>query len=133
MNKLKYFFLLTDFGFLMYWTITALHLIPVEYLYQDHSNPLLVNWNWSFFPLDMLVSFSGLYSIRLQASGSAHWRSWALISLVLTSASGLQAVSYWAIAGDFDPTWWIPNLFLLVYPLFFISGLISKADNFRES
>jgi hypothetical protein len=31
---------------------------------------------------------------------------------------------HWALAREFDPTWWIPNGFLLVYPLFFIPRLI---------
>ncbi|MGI6187453.1 MAG: DUF5360 family protein, partial [Brevibacillus sp.] len=44
----------------------------------------------------------------------------ALISLVLTSCSGLQAISFWLFKGDFDPVWWIPNLYLLIYPLFFL-------------
>jgi hypothetical protein len=38
--------------------------------------------------------------------------------------SGLQAISYWVLAHDYDPTWWIPNLFLLIYPVFFIPKLV---------
>jgi Family of unknown function (DUF5360) len=54
------------------------------------------------------------------------WKTIALISLVLTSISGLQAISYWVLAREFDPTWWLPNLFLLIYPLFYISSIIKK-------
>jgi hypothetical protein len=50
----------------------------------------------------------------------------ALISLILTSISGLQAISYWALAREFDVTWWIPNLFLLLYPLFFLPKLMRE-------
>jgi hypothetical protein len=58
--------------------------------------------------------------------GNRHalWRDLALISLVLTSVSGLQAVAFWAMRGGFDPVWWIPNGFLLTYPLFFIPRLL---------
>lgn len=126
MKRLKYFLLVTDLGFIAYWTITLLHLLPDEYLYNDYTNPVLVDWNWSFFPLDMLVSVTGLTSIRLEANGSSNWRIWAMASLLMTAVSGLQAISYWAIAGDFNPAWWIPNLFLLIYPLFFLSNLMGR-------
>ncbi|MDX2282774.1 MAG: DUF5360 family protein [Bacteroidia bacterium] len=124
MKSLKYCFFAVDTGFLLYWTVTALHLIPPQYLYNDYTSPMLVNWNWSFFPLDMLISATGLYSLWLNRAQRPRWRVFALISLVLTSVSGLQAVSYWALAREFDPVWWIPNGFLLVYPLFFIPRLI---------
>lgn len=40
-----------------------------------------------------------------------------LISLVLTSTAGLQAIAFWALRGDFALEWWAPNLFLLLFPL----------------
>jgi hypothetical protein len=127
MRALRYLFLFVDIGFIVYWLVTALHLIPAEYAYNDYTNPILVNWNWSFFPLDILVSATGLYSVWLSGRNDARWRSFALISLVLTSTSGLQAISYWVLAGEFDPTWWIPNLILLLYPMFFIPKLIDTS------
>ncbi len=127
MNTLRYFFLVVDIGFIIYWAITALHLIPAEYLFNDYSNPILVNWNWSFLPLDLLISATGLSSIYLHSRSRSGWKNMALVSLVLTSVSGLQAVSYWTLAGETDPAWWIPNLFLLIYPLFFIPRLM-RAD-----
>ena len=124
MKTLKYFFLLVDIGFITYWIITALYLIPPQYLYNDYTNPILVNWNWSFFPLDILISVTGLYSIYLHLKQKKHWKNIALISLILTSISGLQAISYWTLSGETDLNWWIPNLFLLIYPLFFIPKLV---------
>jgi hypothetical protein len=126
MKSLKFFFLFVDISFIAYWTITALHLIPAEYLYNDYTNPILVNWNWSFFPLDIGVSSTGLYSVYLANQRQEKWRIFALISLILTSISGLQAISYWALAREFDITWWIPNLFLLLYPLFFLPKLMRE-------
>lgn len=120
MKTLRYFFIFVDSGFILYWAITLLHLIPAPYLYNDYTNPILVNWNWSFFPLDMAVSATGLYSVYLASRQQPAWQTYALISLVLTSVSGLQAVAYWTLARDFDLTWWLPNLFLLVYPLYYI-------------
>jgi hypothetical protein len=49
MRQLKKFFLLTDVGFILYWLITILNIIPEKYLFKDYKNPLLVAWNWSFF------------------------------------------------------------------------------------
>lgn len=129
MKILKYFFLFVDLGFISYWTITAFHLIPSTYLYNDYTNPILVNWNWSFFPLDIFVSVTGLYSLFLNRKDNAKWKIYALISLILTSVSGLQAVSYWTLAKETDLTWWIPNLFLLIYPFFFIPKLMEDKRN----
>lgn len=126
MKILKYFFLLVDISFILYWAVTALHLIPAEYLYNDYTNPVLINWNWSFFALDILVSGTGLYSVYLYQTTNRKWMVFSLISLILTSVSGLQAISYWILAKDFDLTWWIPNLFLLIYPLFFIPKRIRE-------
>ena len=37
MKSLKYFFLFVDISFILYWAITAIHLIPAEYLYNDYT------------------------------------------------------------------------------------------------
>ena len=126
MKTLKKFFLITDSGFILYWLITLLHLIPEEYLFKDYHNSILVAWNWSFLPLDFLISFTGLLSLFLYKVRSNNWKPIALISLVFTFCSGLQAISFWIIRWDFDLIWWVPNLFLLVYPVFFIPQLISN-------
>jgi len=65
MNKLKYFFLVVDTGFILYWLITILEIIPNEYLFKDYHNQILVAWNWSFLPIDMLISGTGLASLWL--------------------------------------------------------------------
>ncbi|NGQ94936.1 YvaD family protein [Brevibacillus sp. SYP-B805] len=126
MGSLKYFFWITDAGFLIYWFVTFFQLIPVEYLYQDYTNPILVSWNWSFFPLDLIISLTGFASLWLHANNRSLWRDVALISLVLTFVSGLQAIAFWAIRCDIDLVWWIPNGFLLIYPLYFIPRLLQK-------
>jgi hypothetical protein len=125
-KTLKFFFMVTDIGFILYWLITLLHLIPPEYLFQDYTNPILTAWNWSFLPLDLFISATGLTSLYLYRRGDERWTNIALISLVLTFCSGLQAIAFWVLRGDFDPTWWIPNLYLMLYPPFFIVSLLRK-------
>jgi hypothetical protein len=120
MKTLKPFFLVTDIGFIAYWLITLLHLIPAQYLFQDYSNPILTAWNWSFLPLDLFISATGLSALWAYGRRLEVWQPLALVSLTLTFVSGLNAIAFWTIRGDFDPTWWIPNLYLLVYPLFFL-------------
>ncbi len=126
MKLLKYIFLIVDIGFILYWIITVIKIIPPEYLYSDYHNPIMVDWNWSFLLLDLFISFTGLMSIRLFNTNNDQWKMWALISLVLTFASGLQAIAFWTIRFDFDLTWWLLNGFLLIYPLFFIPKFIRK-------
>ncbi len=124
MNNLKAFFWFTDLGFIAYWFITALHLIPAQYLFQDYTNPILTAWNWSFLPLDLAISATGLAALWAYTKKLELWRSLALISLVLTFSSGLNAIAFWMIRRDFDPTWWIPNLYLIIYPLFFLQRFV---------
>ncbi len=116
----------TDVGFIAYWAITVLHLIPAQYLYRDYTNPLLVAWNWSFLPLDLLISATGLTGWWLHRRGDALWLPTVLISLALTVCSGLQAIAFWAMRGDFAADWWLVNGFLLVYPLCFAPALLSE-------
>lgn len=125
MKKLKIFFLITDIGFILYWLITLLHVIPENLLFKDYTNPILVAWNWSFFPLDIAISVTGLTSLFLHAKKKPVWRKLALISLVLTFCSGLQAISFWAIRADFDIMWWGFNLYLF-YPIFFMKGMLKQ-------
>jgi hypothetical protein len=123
---LRPLFLIVDLGFIAYWAITLAGVVPEEYLFKDYDNPILAAWNWSFLPLDLAISATGLMALR-RAKGGLSWRSLALVSLVLTSCSGLMAVSFWTLRGDFDPAWWLPNLFLLLYPLCFLPKLMRTA------
>jgi hypothetical protein len=123
--------LLTDIGFIAYWSLTALvaaglFSVPPEYLYSDYHNPLVVAWNWSFMPLDITLSLAGLNAVRLQRAGNPAWRGWTIFSLSLTVCAGLMAISFWAIRGDFDITWWTVNLALLIWPWFYLPALIKS-------
>ncbi|WP_077616098.1 DUF5360 family protein [Caenibacillus caldisaponilyticus] len=133
MTTLKWYFLAVDVAFILYWLMTVLHLIPHEWLFKDYDHPVLVAWNWSFLPLDLLISATGLISLRQYGQNRSSWRSTALISLVLTFCSGLQALAFWAIRLDFDPLWWLPNAFLLIYPLFFIPKLLVPTEKGEKS
>ncbi len=62
---LKTFFWITDIGFILYWLITLLQVIPEELLFKDYDNPILQAWNWSFLPLDLAISATGLASLLL--------------------------------------------------------------------
>lgn len=108
----------TDIGFLVYWAATLLALIPAQYAYKDYDNPVLSDWNYSFVLLDVLASVTGLTALRLTRCGAvAGARPLMLVSLALTSTAGLQAVAFWALRGDFALSWWLPNLFLLLFPI----------------
>lgn len=123
MKKLKPLFLVTDIGFILYWMVTLLHLIPDEYLFNDYTDKVLTAWNWSFLPLDLAISATGFLSLYFYKKNISFWRFTSTVSLSLTFCSGLQAISFWIIRGDFDLLWWLPNLFLLIYPIPFIIGI----------
>lgn len=115
----------TDLAFIAYWLVTALHLLPPELLYNDYNDPWMVDWNWSFLPIDLLVSLTGFAALLAARRRSPASPQLALVSLTLTSASGLMALSFWTLRHDLDPAWWLPNLFLLLYPLPFLRRLLT--------
>lgn len=117
LKAVKAMMLITDLGFIVYWTITITHLLPEQSLFKDYHDDRIVAWNWSFLPLDLLISGTGLTALWLARRDRRSWWPAMLISLTLTSCSGLQAIAFWAIRGDFAVEWWLPNLFLLLYPL----------------
>jgi hypothetical protein len=84
----------------------------------------VVAWNWSFLPLDLLISVSGLTSLWLQRRGDRRWAALALVSLALTSSSGLMALAFWTLRRDFDVAWWLPNALLLLYPFLFVGRVM---------
>lgn len=131
MKLLKTLMIITDVGFVLYWIIVCLNLIPAEMLFRDYSSSVLVHWNWSFLPLDLAISATGLTSLWLSRKGLPSARRLMIVSLTLTFVSGLQAISFWVLAQDFSLMWWLPNLFLLLYPLFFLPRLIGLGDTHR--
>jgi hypothetical protein len=110
--------LITDVGFIVYWSITALNLLPAEWLFQDYTNPVLVAWNWSFAPVDLMASLTGLWTLHLMRHQHPYWKITAIISLTLTFCAGLMAISFWTFRLDFEPSWWFPNIYLMVWSLF---------------
>lgn len=120
---------LTDLGFLLYWTLALLMAaglvsLPPEAMYAGYDNPRVIAWNWSFFPLDIAFSLMGLMAVRAARRGDGRWRAYAIISLVLTMTAGGMAVAYWALLGEFDPFWVGTNAALLIWPVFFLPGLV---------
>lgn len=133
MRVLQWFFVVIDVSFILYFGATALKMIPLEYAYSDYTNPIMIAWNWSFFPLDMAISITGLTSIYLHRKNRSEWKPFALISLVLTFCSGLMAISYWSIRLEFNMSWWALNVVLMLYPLFFIPRFIKSSSLARQS
>jgi hypothetical protein len=121
--------LITDVAFLLYWTVAALHAaalvqVPQTWLYANADDARVVAWNWSFFPLDVAFSLTGLAAVRAARRNNGAWRPLALISLILTMVAGGMAVGYWALLGEFDPFWIGANALLLVWPAPFVACLV---------
>jgi len=125
---MKFFFYATDIGFIVYWLVAAFANLPPEYLFKDYDNPIMVAWNWSFLPLDLLISATGLSCLWFTKRNAERAEILAIISLALTVCSGLQAIAFWVIRSDYSISWWAMNLYLLIYPFFF---LIPKIRSLR--
>ena len=126
LGSLASWFLVVDISFIVYWLVSALHLIPQAWAFKDYTNPIVRAWNWSFLPLDLMISFTGITSVLLARRADRRWMAAALISLTLTFASGLLALSFWALRSEFDISWWTPNLVLMIYPLFYFRRVIHQ-------
>jgi hypothetical protein len=120
---LRWNLLITDLGFIAYWGAAALRLFPPEWLYKDYDNPILIAWNWSFAPVDLAASGLGLCSLFLARQGSKAWPAIALLSVALTFCAGLMAISFWALQRDFELGWWLPNVYLAIWPLLALPNL----------
>ena len=124
--------LVTDVAFLVYWSLSALvqtglvH-APRALMYAHFDDPRVVAWNWSFLPVDLAFSATGLAAVAASRRGDPLWRPLALLSLAFTMVAGGMAVGYWALLGEFEPSWFLPNLALVVWPLAFLPGLVCDA------
>lgn len=129
-RSLRLLLVLTDVGFLAYWALAGLHeaqvlLLPDDWLYPQADDPRVKAWNWSFLPLDLAFSATGLGAVAAMRRGRP-WRPLAVVSLVLTMVAGGMAVSYWTLTGEIVWTWYGANLALLVWPLFYLPGLLRE-------
>ncbi|MEZ4222008.1 MAG: DUF5360 family protein [Polyangiaceae bacterium] len=119
-RALRILLMVTDLGFVAYWAISGgmafgLLSVPPEWLFRDYHDPQIVAWNWSFMPIDLLASTTGILALWA-ARHARDWQPLALVSMTLTFCAGLLALSFWAFQCSFDPAWWLSNLFLVAWP-----------------
>jgi hypothetical protein len=122
---------LTDGGFIIYWVVTALaagHVIhlPESLMYAGYAEPRVRAWNWSFLLPDAAFSLTGVAALRAARRGDLVWVPLTLLSLAFTMMAGGMAVAYWGLLGEFDPSWFLPNLVILLWPLAFLPGLVGR-------
>lgn len=103
-----------DLGFIAYWLLISLRVLPAEAMFAGYEKSEVQAWNWSFLPLDILASLTGILGNTTKRLDK---KTLLTISLVLTSVAGGMAVGYWAFIGDFELSWWLPNLVLLLFPI----------------
>jgi hypothetical protein len=108
-RQLSSFLLATDILFLAYWTLslaaqTHIITIPQNLMYTGYDQPRVIAWNWSFLPIDLLVSLTGITAVTLAHKQNPIWRPLAIMSLCFTITAGLMAISYWTLLAEFDPT-----------------------------
>jgi hypothetical protein len=127
----------TDVAFILYWCLAAFTQfgvldIPQGWMYANYLRADVIAWNWSFFPMDIAFSVFGLRAVAASRRGDPRWRPFAIVSLTLTMAAGGMAVSYWALLREFDPLWFISNLVLVIWPLFYMSALFNMPAPLSE-
>jgi len=108
---------MTEIAMIGYWLLAGAHalgLISIDpaLMYSDYENPLVVAWNWSFFPIDIAFAITGLTAKFGPVSGRLKFKL-ETVAAVLMLCAGLMAVSFWTITGDFSPSWWAMNVWLI--------------------
>lgn len=113
-----------DVGFVVYWVLVAGRLLPPEAMFAEYDDPRVAAWNWTFLPLDLAASATGFAAVAALRAGSPAAPARLAVSLALTATAGGAAVAYWALRGQWDPWWMLPNLLLLVVPLPMLARLV---------
>ncbi|MDD9965175.1 MAG: DUF5360 family protein [Myxococcales bacterium] len=124
---LSTYLLVIDLQMLLYWALACIRALgaadlPDEHLYADYEAPLMVAWNWSFLPMDIVLSATGLVAVYRRRAGLS-WRGLAAFSLALTFCAGLMAISFWAIRREFSWLWWGANMVYVLGPIWFLPKL----------
>lgn len=117
MKASKILLILTELALAAYWITVILGLIPPKWQFKDYNNPIIQAWNWSFLPLDLLAISITLTGLHLNKRGHRHGEILLTAGLTLTFTAGFMAISFWANYGDYDLTWWLPNIALMLIPL----------------
>jgi hypothetical protein len=112
-----------DIGFIVYWSLIVFRVLPPEVMFDGYEKPEVQAWNWSFLPLDLLAAVTGIIGNSTKRFNATVLLT---ISLVLTSVAGGMAIAYWAFYGYVDVSWWLPNLVLLVFPLWPLARLLRR-------
>lgn len=110
-----------DIGFILYWLLIALNLIPREWVFRNYDDPNVKAWNWSFLPLDIAASITGFLGIKDNGN-----RDLLIVSTTLTIVAGGMALAFWSMQGFFNLGWWLPNIFLFTSGLIILSRLINS-------
>ena len=113
-----------DIGFIAYWSLIIFRALPPEVMFEGYELREVQAWNWSFFPLDILAAITGIIGQTTKRLISSVF---LVISLVLTSVAGGMALAYWAVLGYFEILWWLPNLVLLLFPLWPLYKFAAKS------
>ncbi|MEV0046346.1 DUF5360 family protein [Nocardia rhamnosiphila] len=116
--RIKRVLLWTDLGFLAYWVATVLGVVSVG------ADPFLQQWNWSFLGLDLAAIGLGLGSLLLVRRRPAAGERLMLVSLTATAAAGVMALNFYLVRCEFDPAWWIPNGWLVLFPAVAITAIL---------
>jgi hypothetical protein len=84
-RKTRTLLLTIDFGFILYWLIIGINLIPHDWVFQNYDDPNVRAWNWSFLPLDIAASITGFIGLVRKGNGGllimpAEWPSHSGVS-----------------------------------------------------
>ncbi|AUN40824.1 Uncharacterised protein (plasmid) [Tsukamurella tyrosinosolvens] len=132
MRGAKATLLAIDLALAAYWAAIIAGALPEQWRFRDYSNPVVQTWNWSFLPLDVLAVGLSAGGLQLMRTRPSTGRIVLTAGCALTFCAGLMAISFWALAGDVDLLWWVPNVALMAVPAIVVIGLARTPADVSE-
>ncbi|MFC6586565.1 DUF5360 family protein [Sulfitobacter pacificus] len=88
----------TEVGMLIYWGFASVVvlgwvIVAPDAMYPYYRNPLIVIWNWSFLPIDILFALCGL-AARFVPMAPERAVVLQIVSLTLMFCAGLMALNF---------------------------------------
>ncbi|MCK9268165.1 MAG: YvaD family protein [Alkaliphilus sp.] len=108
------------FGYISYWILALLGVIPIEY-----SNANEFAYEWSFAVIDILIGLMNLTSLFMYLRKNLYWKIMLTITLSVSVGINFHTMIYWVILKNFSNPMWFIAMWVFSYSLIGLI-LISK-------
>lgn len=128
MKIYKYILGFMGFGYISYWILAILGVIPIPY-----SNANEYAYEWSFAVIDILIGLMNLISLFMYKKKNAYWKMMLTITLSISMGINFHTMIYWIILKNFSNPMWFMAMFVFSYSFIGLILLTKEQLNERYS